>query len=115
VMGGHNRTIATHRGSPIAGRQAWSGNSGGFMTTVVNVPAFQTPAGTSGWPAITAVPAKAGGLIRSVSLGAIRWARATLAPRRHHAPALRTAKPSRYACVYSGTSPKPVIADGTEL
>jgi hypothetical protein len=86
VMGGHNRTIATHRGSPIAGRQAWSGNSGGFMTTVVNVPAFQTPAGTSGWPAITAVPAKAGGLIRSVSLGAIRWARATLAPRRHHAP-----------------------------
>ena len=46
VMGGYNRTIATDRGSPIAGRQAWSGNSGGFMTTVVNVPAFQTPAGT---------------------------------------------------------------------
>ena len=40
VMGGYNRTIATDRGSPIAGRQAWSGNSQGFMTTVVNVPAF---------------------------------------------------------------------------
>jgi hypothetical protein len=41
VMGGYNRTISTDRGSPIAGRQAWSGNSGAFMTTVVNVPAFQ--------------------------------------------------------------------------
>lgn len=41
VMGGYNRTIATDRHSPIAGRQAWSGNSGGFITTVVNVPAFQ--------------------------------------------------------------------------
>jgi len=46
VMGGYNRTIAADRGSPIAGRQAWSGNSGGFMTTVVNVPPFQGPAGT---------------------------------------------------------------------
>jgi hypothetical protein len=42
VVGGYNRTISTDRGSPIAGRQAWSGNSGGFITTVVNVPAFQT-------------------------------------------------------------------------
>lgn len=42
VMGGYNRTIATDRGSPIAGRQAWSGNSGGYLTTVVNVPNFQT-------------------------------------------------------------------------
>ena len=31
VMGGYNRTISTDRGSPIAGRQAWSGNSGGFI------------------------------------------------------------------------------------
>jgi hypothetical protein len=45
VMGGYNRVIAADRGSPIAGRQAWSGNSGGFMTTVVNVPAVQGPAG----------------------------------------------------------------------
>jgi len=36
--GGYNRTIATNRGSPIAGRGAWSGNSGGFTTTVVNLP-----------------------------------------------------------------------------
>jgi hypothetical protein len=42
VMGGYNRTISTDRGSPIAGRQAWSGNSGGFITTVLDVPAFQT-------------------------------------------------------------------------
>jgi hypothetical protein len=49
VMGGYNRTIATDRGSPIAGRQAWSGNSGGFMTTVVNVPAFQTPSTKLRW------------------------------------------------------------------
>ena len=36
--GGYNRTIATDRGSPIAGRQAWSGNSNGFITTVVGLP-----------------------------------------------------------------------------
>jgi hypothetical protein len=49
VVGGYNRTIATDRGSPIAGRQAWSGNSGGFITTVVNVPAFQTPSTKLRW------------------------------------------------------------------
>ena len=38
VMGGYNRTISSDRGSPIAGRQAWSGNSEGFITTVVNLP-----------------------------------------------------------------------------
>jgi hypothetical protein len=37
VSGGYNRTIATDRGSPIAGRQAWSGNSNGFVTTVVGL------------------------------------------------------------------------------
>ena len=41
VMGGYNRTIATDRGSPLAGRQAWSGDSGGFITTVVNLPFMQ--------------------------------------------------------------------------
>jgi hypothetical protein len=49
VVGGYNRTIATDRGSPIAGRQAWSGNSGGFITTVVNVPAFQTSSTKLRW------------------------------------------------------------------
>ena len=43
VTGGYNRTISTDRGSPIAGRQAWSGNSAGFITTVVNLPAPQGP------------------------------------------------------------------------
>jgi hypothetical protein len=42
VSGGYNRTISTDRGSPIAGRQAWSGNSGGFITTVVNLPFIPT-------------------------------------------------------------------------
>jgi hypothetical protein len=38
VTGGYNRTIAPDHGSPIAGRQAWSGNSEGFITTVVSLP-----------------------------------------------------------------------------
>lgn len=38
VTGGYNRTISTDRGSPIAGRPAWSGNSGGFITTIVSLP-----------------------------------------------------------------------------
>jgi hypothetical protein len=42
ASGGYNRTIATDRGSPIAGRQAWSGNSNGFIMTVVNLPLIQT-------------------------------------------------------------------------
>src|SRR4029077_11858112 len=42
VQGGYNRTISTDRGSPIAGRQAWSGNSEGFITTVVNLPIVPT-------------------------------------------------------------------------
>jgi len=44
LMGGYNRTISTDRGSPIAGRQAWSGNSAGFITTVVNIPGFGSQA-----------------------------------------------------------------------
>jgi hypothetical protein len=45
VMGGYNRTISTDRGSPIAGRQAWSGDSGGFVTTMVDLPPFAPPSG----------------------------------------------------------------------
>jgi hypothetical protein len=48
VIGGYNRTIATDRGSPIAGRQAWSGNSEGFITTVVNLP-FMPAGGRLRW------------------------------------------------------------------
>jgi subtilisin family serine protease len=38
VNGGYNHTISTNRGSPIAGLQAWSGNSEGFITATVNLP-----------------------------------------------------------------------------
>ena len=37
VSGGYNATIATGSGSPLAGRMAWSGNSGGYITTVANL------------------------------------------------------------------------------
>ncbi len=35
---GYNRTISGSFGSPIGGRQAWSGNSATYLTTVVNLP-----------------------------------------------------------------------------
>ena len=44
TSGGYNKTISTAFGSPIAGRQAWSGLSGGtpsmpaYMTVTVNLP-----------------------------------------------------------------------------
>jgi serine protease AprX len=49
AMGGYNRTISTDRGSPIAGRQAWSGNSQGFITTVVNLPFHFPPNSKLRW------------------------------------------------------------------
>ena len=39
VTGGYNGTISVNFMSPIAGRMAWTGNSGGFITTTVNLPA----------------------------------------------------------------------------
>ncbi len=39
VSGGYNRTISILYSNALAGRQAWSGNSGGFVTTTVNLPA----------------------------------------------------------------------------
>ena len=39
VSGGYTHTISTGFMSPIAGRNAWSGNSGGYITTTVNLPA----------------------------------------------------------------------------
>ena len=39
VTGGYNRTISGSFGSPIANRNAWSGNSGGFITSSVDLPA----------------------------------------------------------------------------
>ena len=38
VSGGYTRTISSSYSNPLAGRQAWSGSSGGFITTVVNLP-----------------------------------------------------------------------------
>jgi hypothetical protein len=35
----YNRTISVNFGSPIAGRQAFSANSGGYVTTSINLPA----------------------------------------------------------------------------
>src|SRR5207302_1397882 len=37
VSGGYNATISTAFSSPIGGRMAWSGNSGGYINTVVNL------------------------------------------------------------------------------
>ncbi len=39
ASGGYTDTISTGFNSPIGGRQAWSGNSGGYIDTVVNLPA----------------------------------------------------------------------------
>jgi hypothetical protein len=38
VSGGYNFTISSSYSNPLAGRQAWSGNSSGFITTVVQLP-----------------------------------------------------------------------------
>jgi len=38
LAGGYNRVISANFNSPIAGRGAWSGNSGGFITTLVSLP-----------------------------------------------------------------------------
>ena len=38
MTGGYNGTISTGYSNPIGGRQAWTGNSGGFITTTVNLP-----------------------------------------------------------------------------
>jgi len=62
AMGGYNRTISTDRGSPIAGRQAWSGNSEGFITTEVIVPIIPQSQldYVGGWRVIPLAQAKAG-------------------------------------------------------
>ncbi len=39
VTNGYNRTISSTRSNPLAGRPAWSGSSGGFITTIANLPA----------------------------------------------------------------------------
>ncbi len=39
MTGGYNRTISDAYNSPLANRLAWSGNSGGFITTTISLPA----------------------------------------------------------------------------
>jgi hypothetical protein len=39
VSGGYTHTVSGSFSNALAGRQAWSGNSGGFITTLVNLPA----------------------------------------------------------------------------
>jgi hypothetical protein len=41
-QGGYNGTISTCCGNPLAGRQAWTGSSGGFITTWVGMPQGHT-------------------------------------------------------------------------
>ena len=38
AAGGYNRTNSSSFNNPLGGRQAWSGDSGGFITTTVNLP-----------------------------------------------------------------------------
>jgi len=39
VVGGYTGTINSCCGNPLAGRQAWTGNSGGFIDSIVSLPA----------------------------------------------------------------------------
>ncbi|MDQ3132059.1 MAG: M36 family metallopeptidase, partial [Acidobacteriota bacterium] len=39
VSGGYNSSFATNSDNPIEGRSAWTGNSGGYISTSINLPA----------------------------------------------------------------------------
>jgi len=39
VTGGYNKTVSKSFGNSLKGRQAWGGSSGGFINTIVNLPA----------------------------------------------------------------------------
>jgi len=39
VAGGYNLTLSAAYSNPLGGRQAWSGSSGGFLTTTAHLPA----------------------------------------------------------------------------
>lgn len=45
AAGGYTGVISTSFGNPLAGRNAWTGSSGGFITSTANL-----PAGTAGFP-----------------------------------------------------------------
>jgi hypothetical protein len=39
VTGGYDKVVSTSYSNPLAGRMAWTGNSGGYRDTLVNLPA----------------------------------------------------------------------------
>jgi hypothetical protein len=39
ASGGYNATLPADPDNPLSGRRVWTGNSGGFITTIVNLPA----------------------------------------------------------------------------
>ena len=63
VTGGYTSTISSAFGNPLSGRSAWTGNTSGFITTIVNLPsatdnqsckirfrmASDNSAGSTGW------------------------------------------------------------------
>lgn len=49
VSGGYNGTIDNCCGNPLAGRQAWTGNSSGFITATVNLPVTWGPSMILRW------------------------------------------------------------------
>lgn len=38
VSGGYSGSLSTGTGNPLGGRAAWTGNSGGYVTTLINLP-----------------------------------------------------------------------------
>jgi hypothetical protein len=83
VRGGYNGTISTCCGNPLAGRQAWTGNSGGFIDTTVISRTRRAPISCAGgWAVTAASPAKAGASITLLSLNASRPGRREGARRR---------------------------------
>ena len=42
ITGAYNRTLSAIYGNPLGGRKAWSGRSGGFITTMVRLPVSVT-------------------------------------------------------------------------
>ena len=69
LRGGYNGNISTCCGNPLAGRQAWTGNSGGFIDTDVDLGNFggHTVRYAGAWRVTQAIsiPVKAGGSIIS--------------------------------------------------
>jgi hypothetical protein len=112
ASGGYTRTISTSRGNPLAGRQAWSGNSGGFITTAVNLPA--TAAGQTiriKWRCATDNnTASSGWYVDTVSVADNNYVCCTVSP---GVPPAITNQPSSQVAAAGGTAVFTVTAAGT--